>query len=150
MKRCKLCKKPEKNHGKQCGFEDILYNLNPENYPVIDGNPLKVVACPYCARLWSKLDEKGCDHMICKNCNHEFTFCCMARRSPTMEHGAHYHRLSCPHVQRDADIIKQHKEGHKEDKYKEKCGECVKLKKLCPRPPELYKGVFPPEVLDLY
>jgi len=85
---------------------------------------VEVMPCPFCLQLSSKDDH--CDHVTCYFCKHDFCFRCSAIRSPTLEHGNHYHRKKCKHY--------MPYEG-KDDKISQKCEKCKELGKLC-RPPK--------------
>lgn len=85
-------------------------------------------ACPGCRSLYAK--DEGCNHVKCMkpDCKEEFCFMCSAKRSPAVAHGCHYHRPQCKfYSEYDAS----------DDKYSEKCKECVKSGKLCKRPKNL-------------
>ena len=84
--------------------------------------------CPGCKSLYLK-DEK-CDHVKCQKpgCMKEFCFRCAALRSPTLEHGNHYHRPLC-------DFYAAY-DGN-DDRYKEKCEKCKEKGALCDRPKNL-------------
>lgn len=122
--------------------------LKPENWFKDEkGVLIKVLACPYCGEIISKGDD-GCDRMTCFKCKNLLNYCCSSRRSPTVEHGNHYHRPSC--IRYDEDVKKYVDAGCKEDKVEKKCEECIRLGKLCERPLDLYEGVFPHELVDKY
>jgi hypothetical protein len=60
-------------------------------------DPYGISQCPRCRLPYFK-DPKS-DHVKCQNseCGVEFCFGCACLRSPTMEHGNHYHRPKCKH-----------------------------------------------------
>ena len=89
------------------------------------------MACPYCLNIYAKDNE--CDHVNCHNCKKDFCFRGSCKRTPTIEHGNHYHRPSC----------KYFSEFTGADEVQEKCTECKKLGKICPRPIALEDGDIP-------
>jgi hypothetical protein len=83
----------------------------------------EVCQCPRCRFPYYK--DENCDHVICMqaHCQVHFCFICGCLRSPTMEHGNHYHRKECKHY---APILEEYREINK-DKGQEKCIECQRL-----------------------
>ena len=82
--------------------------------------------CPGCKEPYLK--DNSCEHVKCLNCRTEFCFRCSCIRSPTMSHGAHYHRPQCTfYAEYNGD----------DDQYDEKCTECLRLGRLCDRPEDL-------------
>lgn len=89
----------------------------------------KVAQCPGCMIPYFK-DSDNCDHVKCINdsCGVDFCFDCACVRSPTLEHGNHYHRPQC----------KWYRPSPQPDQYlPNRCSECKKLGQLCPRPKDL-------------
>lgn len=96
-------------------IEDLENNYQPED----------IAQCPDCKTPYLKDDH--CDHLICKVCNVHFCFSCCCIRSPTLEHGNHYHRPIC----------KYFSEYNGPDKFSDKCTECKKTGTLCKKPVNL-------------
>ena len=96
------------------------------NEVVITG--IDMSACPGCRSLYAK--DEGCNHVKCmkQGCREEFCFLCSAVRSPTLEHGNHYHRPQCKYF---SDY------NGNDDKYSQNCKMCVKAGKLCVPPKNL-------------
>ncbi len=95
---------------------------------------VKVMPCPFCLQMSTK--DEGCNHVTCYFCKNDYCFACSAKRSPTLTHGNHYHRPSCPHFFT----------YNGEDKFLPlKCSECKRLGKLCMRPHDLVDGDIPPD-----
>jgi hypothetical protein len=91
--------------------------------------PSGISQCPRCRLPYNK--DKKCEHVRCMNnkCMVEFCFKCSCLRGPTLAHGSHYHRPSCP-------FYSKHK-NELIDKIEEKCPECMKTGSLCKRPNNL-------------
>jgi hypothetical protein len=49
--------------------------------------------CPSCTTSIEK--NKGCDHMTCRHCKHEFCWECLADWKQTLKGGNHYHQRLC-------------------------------------------------------
>jgi hypothetical protein len=88
-----------------------------------------VTQCPKCRIPYLK-DPNGCQHVDCmtQGCGISFCFQCACIRSPTVEHGNHYHRPSCPFF--------NYYYGE-DDQYSPGCSECVKVGTLCRKPFDL-------------
>lgn len=88
-----------------------------------------VTQCPRCRFPYLK-DPKNCEHADCirEGCMTSFCFICACLRSPTMAHGNHYHRPECK-FWNDYD--------GRDDKFEEKCSECMRLGKHCSKPERL-------------
>jgi Zinc finger, C3HC4 type (RING finger)/IBR domain, a half RING-finger domain len=100
-------------------FSSILAQLEKE------GNVFS--CCPGCKGPFLK--DKGCDHVTCFNeqCKSVFCFDCSAYRSPTLEHGNHYHRPQCR-------FFTGYGGG---DEFKKNCERCKLKGSLCQRPKNL-------------
>ena len=109
-KYCKTCKRKEL----ECVCEKSL------QFEITDDMSI----CPGCKSVYLKDDK--CDHVACANakCKAEFCFNCSAFRSPTLNHGNHYHRPSCNYYENFT--------GN--DLFVRDCTECRKSGKLCNRP----------------
>jgi hypothetical protein len=143
----------KKKHDEKCGLDDIV-NFLIEVNNIVDENEKqnKIVMCPYCLTPTQKSHNDDCDHIPCR-CKKDFSFCCGAKRDPCLTHGLHYHRPSCRFVKNAEDdwVNRYIASGCKEDKYDPVgCCECKAMGFLCHLPNDLYKGVFPPELLDGY
>ena len=91
-------------------------------------DPGGVSQCPRCRIPYIMIPK--CDHVKCVDslCAVEFCFRCSCLRSPTLEHGNHYHRPSCT----------WYGAYHgNDDKYEKRCIECIRLGKKCDRPKDL-------------
>jgi hypothetical protein len=110
---CKTCKKIPSS----CDCE------KNENFQITEDMSI----CPGCKSVYLK-DEK-CDHVSCANpkCKAEFCFRCSAFRSPTINHGNHYHRPNCSYFEdfQGSDVMMRD------------CTQCRKAGKLCARPGNL-------------
>ena len=89
---------------------------------------LELSACPGCRSLYDK--DSGCSHVKCMKpgCGTEFCFECSCLRNPTLAHGNHYHRPSCPYYSDYSGL---------EDVFDSNCYNCVKAGKLCQKPKNL-------------
>lgn len=123
----KFCKQCEEVYHKEGDCEEVFIQGRIEILKNEEGG---VTQCPKCRLPYIK-DPKNCEHATCINsaCGIEFCFLCACIRSPTMEHGTHYHRPNCKFFT---------VYDGKDDKIKEKCSECKKLGVLC-KPPKLLK-----------
>ena len=94
---CKECFQDYHENG-NCHDKFIANRIKDlEMLPDGKGNNFSIVSqCPKCRIPYIK-DEK-CDHVICLNpqCGVAFCFSGACVRSPTLEHGNHYHRPQCP------------------------------------------------------
>jgi hypothetical protein len=89
---CKECFEPFHE------FEDCKEAYIQERIEeMIDIEPDGVTQCPGCRIPYLK-NPNACDHVDCEtqNCEIDFCFKCACIRSPTLAHGNHYHRPSCP------------------------------------------------------
>mmetsp|Transcript_31831 Transcript_31831/g.31542 ORF Transcript_31831/g.31542 Transcript_31831/m.31542 type:complete len:734 (+) Transcript_31831:856-3057(+) len=118
---CAACLKDQ--HAGSCDEnerKEILRDLEQSGEPVSQ--------CPGCKHPYLK--DKACDHVKCTqpNCGIEFCFRCSCIRGPTLVHGNHYHRPECSFY---ADYAGENVYSP------DKCAECKKLNRLCPRPQKL-------------
>lgn len=122
---CRLCLQAA--HPGLCADRQLLIKnmkaISPET---------EVMPCPFCLQLSGKDDH--CDHVTCYFCKHDYCFRCSAKRSPTLQHGNHYHRKSCKHYA---------PYDGKDDKMLPNCEECKRLGKLCRPPADLENGDIP-------
>ncbi|CAG9310130.1 unnamed protein product [Blepharisma stoltei] len=91
-----------------------------------------VSQCPGCKQPYIKDDH--CEHVVCMNpkCKTSFCFTCSCLRSPTIEHGNHYHRPDCKWFFPLPEVEKAN------EKYlPDKCDECKRLGELCKPPMQL-------------
>ncbi|CAG9311100.1 unnamed protein product [Blepharisma stoltei] len=120
-KFCAACLKDQ--HEGSCDEnerKELLRDLEKEGESVSE--------CPGCH--YPYLKDNACDHVKCTqpDCGIEFCFRCSCIRAPTLVHGNHYHRPECNF----------HAEYNGEDVYSpDKCIECKKLGRLCPKPQKL-------------
>lgn len=146
----------EKPHpGQQCDLNKKIQLLKDlKGVQDEAGNIVLSRACPYCGEIWQKDDH--CEHVKCTKCQKDFNFCCGSKRSPSFEHGLHYHRPSCRFYDKEyATILKS---GKEKEKFNQKCAECQELLKTdpkaeknqipCQMPLDLYQDVYPPELLS--
>lgn len=127
--RCRyvFCKGCFQDYHPTGSCKDLLINnaleLLEKNFSV-EG----VSQCPRCRFPYIK--NAGCEHVICLDpeCKTEFCFNCSCIRSPTMAHGAHYHRPVCRFFNN------YNGEG---DKMKATCEECTRIGSLCLPPKNL-------------
>lgn len=98
--------------------------------------------CPYCGS--KGLKDEGCEHVTCANCLNDYCYTCGCKRKPTLQHENSYHRPSCTFYDKEYIAL-----GNV-DEMKPDCDECQKLGAVCKRPVDLYKGLFPPELLADY
>ena len=120
---CRLCN--QKYHSGICQYRSMLISNMLQT-------GLKVSPCPYCLQMSAK--DQGCNHVTCYFCKNDFCFACSAKRNPILIHGNHYHRPSCPNY---ANYLGP-------DKYNpEKCMECKRLRKICPKPNDLIEMDIP-------
>ena len=90
-------------------------------------DPEGISQCPRCRIPYIKDPE--CDKVTCINCKTIFCFKCCCLYQPTVTHDCSYHRPQCHHFRKNLS---------NEEIYKpEKCEECKKAGKLCPRPVNL-------------
>ena len=129
---CLKCRK--KMHiGKECDkVDDELKSFLKK-----EGNVTRICPNPACLQPVTK--DNHCDHVKCPYCKVEFCFVCSCIRSPTMEHGNHYHRKDCKHYTPWVD-----KDGKEvlDDKFEKKCTECARLGKLCERPTQSIREFY--------
>lgn len=122
---CKHCREKYHDEG-DCEFQYIQNSIK-----VLEDSGMGIVCqCPRCKIPYVKDD--GCEHVTCQTngCGVDFCFKCAAIRSPTMEHGNHYHRPECKFF---AALPEEDK-----DRYKpEVCTECKRLGVLCKPPAQL-------------
>ena len=120
---CKQCKEPFHENG-DC--EEVFIQ---ERIDLLKNEAGGVTQCPRCRWPYIKNTET-CQHATCINpkCSIDFCFTCACIRSPTMEHGNHYHRPECEYFsQYDG----------KDDKQEKGCSECVRLGHMCTPPKSL-------------
>ena len=120
---CKQCKEPYHENG-DC--EEVFIQ---ERLDLLKSDPGGVTQCPRCRWPYIK-NLETCQHATCINpkCSIDFCFTCACIRSPTLEHGNHYHRPECKYFS-DND--------GSDDKLEKGCSECVRLGKKCTPPPRL-------------
>jgi hypothetical protein len=80
--------------GITCEEYDMFCN-NGELHPDQRWINVNTKKCPQCHAHIEK--NKGCDHMNCFKCKHEFCWECMAPYSLIKVHGAHLHNRTCKH-----------------------------------------------------
>ena len=129
---CLNCKK-KRHKGRECDKVDA----EVKNFLKQEGNVTRICPNPVCLQPVTKDDH--CDHVKCPYCKVEFCFVCSCLRSPTIEHGNHYHRKDCKHY--SPWIDKDGKEVF-DDKVEKKCSECVRLGKLCERPKQTIREFY--------
>lgn len=137
--QCKCYFIPEtKNFFCSCGNNFcIRCKRKPENCECDKNDEFEITdemsCCPGCKTPYYKDDN--CDHVKCQTngCRVEFCFKCSAYRDPTIKHGNHYHRPSCPFYSNYS--------GN--DIYKTDCSRCRYFGRVCDRPIDLrHRGIF--------
>lgn len=125
---CKQCKEEYHDDG-DC--DEVFLQSLIDQMKYMEGG---VTQCPRCRFPYIK-DPKNCEHVDCiqPGCGISFCFQCACIRSPTMEHGNHYHRKECKFFD---------DYNGDDDKARPKCTECTRLgleigKKPCSRPKSL-------------
>ena len=118
---CKECRE-DGHEGDDCKRTQILRAI--ETAKTLN---CEIWQCPGWEVVYTK--DNACEHCKWVNpgCEIDFWFQCACIRSPTMEHGMHYHRPQC----------RFYAAYDGEDQMKSACSECTKLGKLCERPKDL-------------
>lgn len=121
---CKECEQEfhDKGNCQDKFIEERIKDLEALN------DPEGISQCPNCRLPYIK--DPHCDHVKCLavDCGIEFCFRGACLRSPTLEHGNHYHRPQCKWY--------SPYDGH-DDKIEKKCSECNRLGKKCNPPKDL-------------
>jgi hypothetical protein len=115
---CKQCNYPYHEDG---NCQENFLQQRIEEMENMEGG---VTQCPRCRFPYIK-DPKNCEHVDClqPGCGISFCFKCGCLRSPTLEHGNHYHRKECPfYAPIEQKFIHVHKDLGKRD-----CIECQRL-----------------------
>ncbi|OMJ65258.1 hypothetical protein SteCoe_38681 [Stentor coeruleus] len=127
--RCnfKFCKDCKQEYHDEVNCQDVFIKEGIKDLEVLNDSD-GFTQCPNCRLPYIKFGYS--DHVRCldRNCSVEFCFRGACLRSPTLEHGNHYHRPQCKWF--------SPYDGH-DDKFEKKCSECNRLGRKCNPPKNL-------------